>query len=74
MGKDRLWIISHALGKFKLIDLSICRNFLRMHSVSFEEILIKVALLITKKDTVMGDAIPPDEKLSVALRFLATSE
>ena len=62
------------LGQLKQTDLSSCRNFLRMDSTSFEELLIKVAPIIKKTDTVMRDAIPPDERLSVTLRFLATGE
>ena len=45
-----------------------------MDSTSCEELLIKAAPLIAKEDTVMKDVIPPDERLSVTLRFLATGE
>ena len=55
-------------------DLSSYKNLLRMDSTSFEELLNKVAPLFTKKDTVMRDTIPPDERLSVTLGFLATGE
>ena len=37
-------------GKLKQTDLSSFRNFLRMDSISFEELLIKVAPPITRKD------------------------
>ena len=62
------------LGQLKQTDLSSYRNYLRMDCTSFEELLNKVAPIITNQDTVMRDAIPPDERLSVTLRFLATGE
>ena len=54
------------------MDTSSYCNFLRMDSSSFEELLTAVAPLIAKSDTVFRDAIPPGERLSVTLRFLAT--
>ena len=62
------------LGQLKQADLSSYRNVLRMHSTSCEELLIKDAPISKQTDTVMRDAIPPDERLSVTLRFLATGK
>ena len=48
------------------------RNFLRMDAASYDELLDMVRPLIQKEDTIMREAIPPNERLSITLRFLAT--
>ena len=48
------------------------KNFLRMDLQTFEELLHMVTPLIQKKDTRLRDSIPPAERLSLTLRFLAT--
>lgn len=60
------------LQEMKMLDTSSYKNFLRMDSTSFEELLVKVAPKITFQNTPMRDAIPPAERLAVTLRFLAT--
>ena len=48
------------------------RNFLRMDAPSFDELLGLVEPLIRKEDTVMRPSIPPSERLSITLRYLAS--
>ncbi|XP_068759068.1 uncharacterized protein [Montipora capricornis] len=55
-------------------DPEAFRQFHRLDRESFDTILAKIAPLITKKDTLMRRSIPPGEKLSITLRFLATGE
>lgn len=49
-------------------------NFRRMDDVAYSELLQKITPFITRKDTVMRQAIGPGERLSVTLRYLATGE
>ena len=50
------------------------KNFLRMDGLSFDELLELVGPHIIKQDTVMRNAIPPADRLSLTLRFLATGD
>ena len=43
-----------------------------MNAHSFNELLCMVKPFISKKDTVMREAIPPGERLALTLRYLAT--
>ena len=84
--KHRFWVrkwLQHReqFGAYKqlmqemiLLDISRYRNFLRMDSSSFEELLNKVGQKITFRDTTMRNAIPAGERLAVTLRFLATGK
>ncbi|RVE41949.1 hypothetical protein evm_013389 [Chilo suppressalis] len=47
-------------------------NYLRMNEEIYLNLLSLVSPLITKKDTVMRNAITPHERLTATLRFLAT--
>jgi hypothetical protein len=47
-------------------------NYLRMDEETYLQLLSLVAPLIEKKNTVMRNAIPPNERLTATLRFLAT--
>uniref|UniRef100_A0A8C5Q003 DDE Tnp4 domain-containing protein n=1 Tax=Leptobrachium leishanense TaxID=445787 RepID=A0A8C5Q003_9ANUR len=47
-------------------------NYLRMSINSFDELLSKVREPLTKRDTNMRDAIPPEEMLVITLRYLAS--
>ncbi|XP_036150712.1 uncharacterized protein LOC118648501 [Monomorium pharaonis] len=53
-------------------DPSSFQNYIRMEQLVLEELLHAVAPLIEKKDTVMRQAIPAQDRLSVTLRYLAT--
>jgi hypothetical protein len=76
----RLWIkrraVHHAhnalLQELTLEDPSAFRNFVRMDQQCFSELLELVTPHIRRHNTVMRDAIPPAERLSITLRFLAT--
>lgn len=48
------------------------RNYFRMDNTTFQELLEKVSPLIVKQDTNFRKAIPPEERLMVTLRYLAT--
>ncbi|XP_039962355.1 putative nuclease HARBI1 [Bactrocera tryoni] len=50
------------------------KNFLRMDVAVYNDLLALITPLIEKQDTIMRDAISPNERLSVTLRFLATGE
>ncbi|XP_028140337.2 uncharacterized protein LOC114334492 [Diabrotica virgifera virgifera] len=50
------------------------KNFLRMSSSDMEFLLQKIAPVIRKPDTNCRKAIPPQERLAVTLRFLATGD
>ena len=63
----------HALLKeLQTTDTKGLRNFLRMDAVSFQILLGKVSQKITKQPTRMRNAISPEERLAVTLRYLAT--
>lgn len=47
-------------------------NYLRMDEKTYLKLLSVVSPFITKKDTVMRKCIPPHERLTATLRFLAT--
>lgn len=53
-------------------DPNSFQNYVRMEQLVLEELLYAVAPVIEKKDTVMRQAIPAQDRLSVILRFLAT--
>ena len=55
-------------------DPEAFRQFHRLDRESFETILAMVAPLITKEGTHMRRSLPPGEKLSITLRFLATGK
>lgn len=53
------------------------RGFFEYHRVTredFQELLTKVAPLIEKQSTRLRAAIPPEQRLSVTLRYLATGK
>ena len=60
------------LRELALEDVSSYKNYLRMDAATFEDLLQRVAPIITKQDTYMRAAIPAGERLAVTLRFLAT--
>lgn len=48
------------------------QNFLRLDSSTFDKLLALIEVQIKKQDTCMRDAIPPSQRLSITLRYLAT--
>ena len=60
------------MQELRYLDASSYRNFVRMDAATFEDLLAKVAPLITYADTNMREAICPGERLALTLRFLAT--
>nr|XP_022907225.1 uncharacterized protein LOC111418789 [Onthophagus taurus] len=49
-------------------------NFHRMSPQDFEYLLLQTALLISKEDTQLRDAIPAKVRLAITLWFLATGD
>ncbi len=49
-------------------------NFCRMSNEDFGYLLTQVEPLIAKKNTKWRNAIPPNERLAITLRFLATGD
>jgi hypothetical protein len=47
-------------------------NYLRMNEETYLNLLSLVTPLIQKQDTIMREAITPNERLTATLRFLAT--
>ncbi|KZC07945.1 Putative nuclease HARBI1, partial [Dufourea novaeangliae] len=47
-------------------------NYVRMEESDLNDLLLLIAPLIQKKDTIMREAISPRDRLSVTLRYLAT--
>lgn len=60
------------LKELKVSEPDDFRNFLRMNGELFDELLALITPEIEKKDTVMRDAIPASQRLSITLRYLAT--
>lgn len=60
------------LNELKVSSPSDFRNFLRMNGDTYAELLSLVGPNIKKEDTIMRDAISPNQRLSLTLRFLAT--
>lgn len=58
----------------RLDDFQGFRNYLRIDANQFEYILSMVEHHFLKKDTVFRSAIPPDTRLAITLRFLASGE
>ena len=63
---------NNLMKELKALDTSSYRNFVRMSSSTFEELLVKVAPLIVRQDTRIRKAICPGERLAITLRYLAT--
>jgi len=79
MKKRRFWVHPCTSNRFftghfylnhpKLLEHpEKCFNYYRMSKTSFEELLTKISLVIKKDDTNMRCAIPPEERLALALR------
>ena len=62
------------LREMRESDPAAYRNFLRMDDESFRTLLQSVAASIQRQDTTLRKAIPPEERLSLTLRYLATGK
>lgn len=60
------------LNELRVIEPNDFRNFLRMDGELFDELLALVTPEIGKRNTIMRDAIPASQRLSITLRYLAT--
>lgn len=63
-----------ALNELLYEDIESFQRFFRMDFQLFNNLLDKVSPFIQKQDTVMRKSIPPIQRLSLTLRFLATGE
>lgn len=80
--KKRYWSKKWLVERSNLSHVNIARelnpadfrNFMRMDSDSFIELLNLVAPLIQKQDTLMRKSVSAHERLMVTLRFLTTGE
>ncbi|GLH04385.1 uncharacterized protein GBIM_10108 [Gryllus bimaculatus] len=57
-----------------LLELHDFQNFLGMNGELFDELVALVTPQIEKKNTVIRDAIPASQRLSITLRYLATGK
>ncbi|KAK9711648.1 hypothetical protein QE152_g25335 [Popillia japonica] len=55
------------LRELKLSEPTDFRNFLRLDGTLFDELLRLVTPEIRKQNTIMRDAIPPSQRLSITL-------
>ena len=62
------------MQELRLGDEAALKNFLRVNSATFEELLGIVGPHITYQDTHLRQAIPAGERLALTLRFLASGE
>lgn len=60
--------------ELKAEDPTMYKNFVRLSAQDFELLLQKVSPIIQKLDTVMRKAIPPQVRLLLTLRYLATGD
>lgn len=74
----KTWLLRKELHHMPLIrqlqedDPDDFKNYLRMDEATFKYLLDLVKNKLTKKDTVMRRAIPPEERLIATLRYLAS--
>lgn len=83
--KRRHWVTpvlknrEYSGGSSLLLELRIgnvgqFENFVRMSPEDFAHLLALIEPMIRKKDTNYRSAIPPNERLAITLRFLATGD
>lgn len=81
--KKRIWVkewlkrrneFTHErlLNELRISEPNDFKNFVRLDAESFDQLLRLVEPHIKKKNTTMRDAIPPSQRLSITLRYLAT--
>ena len=66
-------VYANLLREFNAEDPECFRQFHRLDRESFDSVLALVGPYI-KKNTIMRESIPPGERLSITLRFLATGK
>ena len=72
--RGRLGASNNLLRELKLEEPTDYKNFLRMNGQQFDQLLEKVKYRISKKDTAMREALSPQIKLEITLRYLATGD
>ena len=60
------------LNDLRQSEPSDFQNFLRLDATSFDELLKMITPRTEKSNTTTRDAIPPSQRLSITLRYLAT--
>ncbi len=62
------------MGELELEDPAVFKNFDRVEPAIFRELLNRLGLAISKKDTFYRKALHPGLRLAITLRFLATGD
>lgn len=70
--KRQKYTHENLLKDLMLTEEADFKNFVRLDLEQFQELLELVTPLIEKKNTNMREAIPPFQRLSITLRYLAT--
>ena len=70
--KKNQYTHENLLKDLRLNEPSCFQNFLRLDATSFDELLRMITPRIEKRNTTMRDAIPPSQRLSITLLYLAT--
>lgn len=71
-GRREQGAYENLMRELALDDGEAYRRFIRMDTATFEDLLQRVAPLITKRDTPFRRAIVAGERLAITLRYLAT--
>ena len=70
--RDTHGFYSQLLSELRLEESEIYKNYLRMRPENYDELLFLIKDDITKSTTHLRDPIPPEIKLAITIRFLAT--
>lgn len=74
LARKALGCYDNLLREFALEDRENYRRWMRLDEASFLEILDIIRSDIVRKDTIMRAAIPPETRLAITLRYLATGK
>ena len=75
IGKRDIFTHVNLLNEIKTTDMNDFQSYFRMDENAYNKLLEMVRRsCITKKDTVKRKSISANERLSIALRYLATGE
>lgn len=69
--KENEFANTKLLNELKVSQPDDFKNYMRMDDATFQDLLEKIKPIIIKKDTFMRDAISPETRLSITLRYLA---